>query len=282
MQHSRSHAIDPLAFASASGGEVVALVSGKGGVGKSNLALNLGLLAARQQRRVILLDADLGLANTDILLNVTAIDGVADALTQRRPLEELLIAHSSGLRILCGYSASEPLGQLPSASDACCAQLVRRLRGLCELLLIDCGAGLGAPVVEFATTAERLLLVITPEPTALADGYALLKHLTRTEFAGEMCVAVNMAQSAREADGVADRLRRAARDFLGRDVTYLGAIPFDPHLVRAVRARAPVTLRYPRCAASNGIQRLYDHIVPQLPASGRSAGLWNRVAGLFL
>ncbi len=259
------------------GAQVVAVVGGKGGVGKTNVALNVGLHLAQRGRRVILLDADCGLANADILLNVTPRAGLDDLLDPTRTVEEVLTPAACGLALVCRPS--------PSARPLRTAEwrrILARLRPHGEILLVDCGGGNGAEVLTLARAADLVLATTTPEPTALADTYATLKVLCQGGYEGRVGCVVNMAADAAEAAAVARRLAGAAARFLGLTVTYLGGIRLDRHVPRAVRARVPVVLRYPRCRASACLRAISAQLAPAADGPPQAAGLWTRMAGLFL
>jgi len=264
------------------GGEVLAIVSGKGGVGKTNLAVNLGIQLSRYGSRVVLLDADFGLANADILLNLSPLGDVSDLLDGRRSLDDLLVDGPEGLRVVCGVSGFTRNGNPCEFDPSACLRALRRLDGACDVLLIDCPAGVAPPVAAYALSADRLIVVTTPEPTALADAYATLKMLHRGGFCGRAGVIVNMVRSRDEARSAWSRLQRAAERFLGLSLQDLGAVPLDRHVVKAVRERVPVVVRYPHCSASSCISDICRKIAPPGVAGGRPAGLWTRVASVFL
>lgn len=264
------------------GGNIVSIVSGKGGVGKTNLALNFGIVLARQGGQPVLLDADFGLANADILLDITPVAGFAELLDERRSVEDLLAVAPGGLRVLCGVSGFGDAARLRPFTDHDCLRGLQRLQEACDTLLVDCGAGVNATIVSVALASDLLVMVTTPEPTSLADSYGTLKLLAHHGFCGRAGVVVNMARSPREADGVADRLRHVAHEFLGLTVEPLGVVPFDRQVLEAVRARTPVVVRAPRCPASVAIAGICRRIAPARLRSGRSGGLWSRVASLFV
>ncbi len=271
---------DPQPGRKPTGAQVVTIASGKGGVGKTVLAVNLGVQLARRQQRVILLDADFGLANADILLNLAPRADYAALLDPTRRVTDLLVSGPAGLRLAGGLPGSGSNGRAPSPAD--CERLVERLSGLCDVLLVDCSAGLDATVAALALASDLLIIATTPEPTALADGYATLKLLCQRGYAGRAAVIVNMARSRREAEAVARRLERVADQFLGLSVENLGFVPLDRHVPRAVRLRVPVSVRYPRCAACTCMERIAARFAPAAGRPGAGLSLWARAASLFL
>lgn len=263
-------------------GEILTVTSGKGGVGKTNLALNLGIQLSRQGRRVILVDADFGFANADILMNITPLGDVTDLLDESRSVDSLLVDGPDGLRVLCGVSGLSRDGAPGDLDPRRFAGGLRRLLPACDTLIIDCGAGVN-PLIESAIEAGDLtILVTTPEPTALADAYATLKVLHRRGVLGRVGTVVNMVRSEREAEDAMSRLQGVAKHFLGLDVEALGMIPHDPHVISAVQDRVPVTVRYPRCVASAYIDVISKHFLPRVAQPVRASGLLSRVASLFV
>lgn len=264
------------------GGDVLVIASGKGGVGKTNLALNLGIILARRGQRAVLLDADFGLANADILLNVSPLADFDDLRDPTRDVEELLVRGPGGLRLICAASSLAHDRRRVGWDPEMCRLALQRLRGCCDTLLVDCGAGLNPSISAMTRTGGKLILVTTPEPTALADGYAVLKMLAADGFDGAVGVVVNMARHGGEGQQVGARLARVADSFLGLSVAYLGWIPVDRHVPQAVRARVPVVERYRRCPASLCFHRICDRIAPEGVPAVAGNGIWSRVAGLFL
>ncbi|MBU0639912.1 MAG: P-loop NTPase [Planctomycetes bacterium] len=258
------------------------VVSGKGGVGKTNLALNLGIQLARRGLAVILVDADLGLANADILLNLAPLADLSDLLDETRVVEQLLVSGPAGLRVLCGVTGATHPGGADIRDHRRCAAALARLRPLCDVIIVDCAAGVTPAVSSFALAADRLLLTTTPEPTALADVYATLKVLFNQGFTGEVGAVVNMVSTRGEASAAIRRLQRVAAQFLGLTVLDFGYVPRDRHVLAAVRARVPVVVSFPRCSASACIEKVSRHLLPARPQGVRPNGLWARVANLFL
>jgi flagellar biosynthesis protein FlhG len=233
---------------------VVAVSGGKGGVGKSSISLNLGLAVAAAGRRVLLVDADLGLASLDVLLGLEAPASLADVALDELPASRAVVRVAGGLDLLPGASGVAEMTSLkPIQLDRLQAELTRLERNY-DLVLLDTAAGAGEDVRCFLRAADRVVVVTNPEPTAITDAYALCKLLAR-EGQRELGVLVNMARSEREGRLVAERLSAVARKFAGVEVAGLGAVPFDWQVAAAVRERRPVLLGRPRSAASVALRR---------------------------
>ncbi len=262
-------------------GKVLVIAGGKGGVGKTNLALNLGIELSRHGLHTILLDADFGHANADILLGIAPQTDLVGLLDPTRALEDLLIQGPEGLRVICGVSGLRHARSICEADPLLYVGTLLRLKRACDVVVVDCSADVTGAAASFALACDRLILVTTPEPTAVADSYATLKLLFQRGFCAQAGVVVNMARQEADALDAARRLQRVAQQFLGLALENLGWVPFDQHVAAAVREQQAFAARYPRCAASAGIARVARRL--RLVGGERrgSAGVWGRVASLF-
>ena len=253
-------------------GHTVALVSGKGGVGKTHLAVNTALAAAGLGARVLLVDGDLGLANVDVLLGLPAGPGSRELLEGRARLEEVLHPGPRGVRILPAASARAELAALSREQVARLGGLLRRAAAGFDLVLLDLGSGIGPVVLELAAACARALVVATPEPTSLADAYAVVKLLGgRVEGRGPALeLVVNAAGSELEALETHDHLDRLARRFLGRGLAYRGHVPRDPRVPRAVALQQAVVEASPTAPAARAIVRLAADLLQAVKGPGCS------------
>ncbi|MFM7135049.1 MAG: MinD/ParA family protein [Planctomycetota bacterium] len=262
----------------------IAISSGKGGVGKTNLAVSLAVAFAERGARTALLDADLGLANADVLCGITPRATLEDVVTGERRLDEVMVHAPGGFRLVPGASGVSRLADLGSAQRRLVLeQLLSLERGL-EFLLIDTGAGIGANSMTFAAAAHSVLVVCTPEPTSIADAYGAIKTLVARGAAEQLQLVVNMASSAEEARAVHARIDRVARTFLGARIALAAAIPIDPSVPAAVRRREPVLLFAPQSPAAMAIRRLAARLAGE-SASPRleeaRSGFLARLSGLL-
>lgn len=263
---------------------ILTVASGKGGVGKTNISANLGLLLARRGWKVCLFDADLGLPNLDLVLGLSPKHTVGEALACQIPLSDTLMEGPWGLGILAG-GRDVNLAHLPSRQVE---ELARELAGLArgyDLFIVDCGAGLVPAVRTFASAADWLLLVTTPDPSSLTDAYGLLKYLCQQEFEADVGLVVNMTRSFQEGREVAQRLSAAAEHFLAKEVLLWGQVPYDEELVRSGRKREPVVQGSPRSVSAQSIGRLADTVEermgkPRAESPVGLRGLWKKFLGL--
>jgi flagellar biosynthesis protein FlhG len=262
-------------------GNVIAFVSGKGGVGKTNLAVNITLQLGRAGAQPVLVDADFGLANADLLLPLPHRRSVIDLLDPNVPFAEIAAEGPCGARFVFGCCDAADGPERPRFGPMRCTRVLNRLRAESDAVLVDCGAGLGDEVTSFAMLADTVVVVTTPEPPALADAYATVKTLHVRGYRGRAGVAVNMADTPKAALSAMRRLQRTAQQFLGRELADFGAVPFDRHVSQAVAARRPVLLAHPHCAAAGAIVGVAGRLWERR-GDLRSASLWQQVAALFL
>ncbi len=263
-------------------GEMIVVASGKGGVGKTNLALNIGLELARGGLRTVLVDADFGQANADILLDLTPTHDAADVLDQARDPADLLADGPCGLRVLCGISGLRHRREVCELDPARFVRSLVRLRDCCDVLLVDCGVGAGGAAGSFALLADYLMLVTTPEPTAVADTYAALKLLYQRGFCRRSGVVANMVHRVADGLDAVRRLQRVAYRFLGLYLDNLGTVPFDKRVIEAVHRRKPFTLTRPNCDAARTTAALAWRLVAHRWPRRTSSRSWVGVASLFL
>lgn len=263
--------------------KILTVASGKGGVGKTNLSANLGLTLASRGLRVCLFDADLGLPNLDLVLGVSPPHTVAEALAGEIGLSQALMVGPRGLGVLAG-GRDIKLAELSAEKVEFLAQELMELVLDYDLFIVDCGAGLGPAVRSFAATADWLLLVTTPDPAAITDGYGLLKFLSQERITAEVSMVVNMVHSLAESKDVIQRLTLAAERFLELEIQAWGQIPYDEELVRKARQQKPVALAAPRSISARSIGKIAEQIEekmgkPSPRPQGSLRGLWNKFLG---
>jgi flagellar biosynthesis protein FlhG len=259
------------------------ITSGKGGVGTSNLTLNLAVALGMMGRRVVLIDADAGLANLDLLCGLALDRDLGDALCDDRPLAETIVDGPESIRFLSGvHAARADDGAVDSARDRLAAELPDIARQTeAEFILIDGGSGLAPSGSILADAVDSVVVVASPEPTALADAQAVVARLRRRPGGGPPIRSViGQARSSAEAIEALDRLASACRSFLGAAVRPVGPgfVRFDPKVATAVRRRRPFLLDAPGCEASRCVKRLARALAAEADAA---SGLAPRRPGLL-
>ena len=192
----------------------ITVTSGKGGVGKTSFVANLAIALSQAGRSVIILDADLGLANIDVVFGIRPKHNLMDVVHGTMTLEEILIPGPSGIRIIAGGSGMSELARLNEGLSHKLFHQLQFLEGMVDYLLIDTGAGIGENVVSFCLAADQIIVVTNPEPTALADGYGIIKVISQSRPDAHVSILVNRAESEEEALFVRDRLISVAQEFL--------------------------------------------------------------------
>lgn len=256
--------------------------SGKGGVGTSNLVLNLAIALGEMDQRVVVVDADFGLANLDLLCGLTPRYDLGDVLAGRCRLFDSLVLGPGEIQIVPGAHAirtpAEQLGDAP----AWLAGELSELEAESDYVLVDAGSGLGPGVIMLAAAVDEAVIVSTPEPTSIADAHAAIGRLGRLANPPRIRLLINQAASTAEATEMLDRLVASSRHFQGAVVSPLGtgSIRADPHVPLAVRARKPFLVACPGSVASRGVRRLARSLVRerQPPTRDRDAGFFRVLA----
>ena len=235
---------------------VITVTSGKGGAGKSTVALNLAITFCDMGKRVILLDADANLGGLDVMLKLSPRYRLADVLRDDVDLEDALMSPRPGLRVLAGNSGEIDYPLLtPGVQERLIDEIIG-LRERYDVLMIDTAAGLTPEIIQFAEPADETLIVTTTEPTAILDAYAMMKVLWASRADAAVNLVVNAVRQPADADETVNRLRLAVDRFLGRSFGYPGFVPFDPCVHKAIVQQEPVITRFPRSAASLSIKAI--------------------------
>jgi flagellar biosynthesis protein FlhG len=236
-------------------GKILAIASGKGGVGKTWFAITLAHAFARAGRRPLLLDGDLGLANVDVQLGINPLHDLGGVLAGRVTLEAATIAHpGSGFDVLPGRSGSGALAALDGAALDAVLALLHHAANRWDPVVVDLGAGLEAPQRRLAAAADTLLVVATEEPTSLTDAYAVLKLHARDAPGADARIIVNQASDAASGARTHATLARACETFLRRTIPLAGIVRRDPRVPEAIRRQSPLLTRHPNTAAAQDVE----------------------------
>ncbi len=236
--------------------QVIAVASGKGGVGKTNLSVNLAVASCKRGRQVMLLDADLGLANADVVLGLQPRFNLSHLLDGSRALEDIVVEGPAGLRIVPGSSGIASMANLTPAQQAGLIRAFSELRLPLDVLVIDTSAGVSHSVTNFIRAAQDVLVVVCDEPASITDAYALIKVLTRERSVPNLHVVANMVQDEAQGERLYRKLAQVCERFLDVTVRYLGAVPDDKMLRRAVQRQTAVVVAYPDSRAARAFDQL--------------------------
>jgi flagellar biosynthesis protein FlhG len=250
---------------------VLAVTGGKGGVGKTNISVNLGVALAEMQHRVMLLDADLGLANIDVVLGLHPEYDLSHVLRGERDLDEILVTGPEGIQVVPGASGVREMASLSPAEHAGIIHAFSDLGGSLDTLLIDTAAGISDSVVSFSRAAQEVVVVVCDEPASITDAYALVKLLNRDFGISRFRVLANMVNSAQEARDLYGKLSRVTDRYLDVMLSFLGGIPFDDTLKKAVRGQRAVVQAFPRSRAAQAFRSLARK-VESLPVPAGASG----------
>lgn len=234
---------------------IITISSGKGGVGKTNFTVNMGIALAKLGKRVTIIDADLGLANVDVLFGIVPKYNLSHVIKGEVPVQEVIIKGLYDINIISGGSGIMDLIDLDKEQLEKLIQSLTYFNEVSDYILIDTGAGLSKSVLSFIDAASDVIVVITPDPTSITDAYALVKNIV-TEESKKIKLIINRVESNEEGDEVFGKMQQAVTKFLNRDLENLGYIFEDNNLKRAVRKQIPLMEAYPRAIASKGIENI--------------------------
>jgi flagellar biosynthesis protein FlhG len=260
---------------------VIAVASGKGGVGKTNISANLAVCFAAAGKRTVLLDADFSLGNLDVVMGIESRYNVSHLIGGDRTVSDIISIGPGGVEVVCGASGIESLAELNDFHRQRLLGELERLADEADVVLVDCAAGIGRCVTGFCMAADHVLVVTTPEPTAMTDAYATIKVLVMRQFAGRISLVVNMAGSASEGKRVYRQMARVARQFLGAHIYEAGVLLRDERLCTAVRRQTPVVLAYPKATVTASLAAMASRLAKERVFEERESGFFRKVVSWF-
>ncbi|WP_100642109.1 MinD/ParA family protein [Alteromonas facilis] len=243
--------------------KVIAVTGGKGGVGKTNITLNTAVAMAKQGQRVLVLDADLGLANVDVMLGLRVDKNLSHVLSGECTLDEVLVTGPHGIKIAPATSGSQSMTELTPTQHAGLIRAFSELKTPIDVLIVDTAAGISDMVLSFSRAAQDILVVVCDEPTSLTDAYALIKILNREHGVFKFKVVANMVRNEREGRELFNKLSKVTGRFLDVALELVATVPFDENIRKAVRKQTPIVDAFPASPAALAISDL-----------ARAAGQW--------
>lgn len=240
------------------GTQVIAVTGGKGGVGKSNVAVNLSMALAKMHKRVLLLDADLGLANVDVLLGLEPKRTLSNVLSGECSIADVMLEGPGGIHIIPSSSGTQQLADLSGLQQASMIAAFSELEDLVDVLVVDTAAGISSQVVNFVCASQEVIVVVRDEPTSLTDAYAQIKLLNQRYGKSRFRVLSNMTEDIKGGQRLFDKLLLATDRYLSVNLHYAGHVPYDENLVHAVRRQKPLLETAPRSKASQAFRHLAD------------------------
>jgi flagellar biosynthesis protein FlhG len=240
--------------------KIITVTSGKGGVGKSNFVVNLGITLQKLGKKVMIFDADIGMGNDDVLMGVFPKNTVFDIIFNDKEVEDVIVEGPYGIKLLPGGSG---LNKIDELSEAQRSLFLKKLQGIGELdyILMDTGAGINRSVLAFIACCEELVIITTPEPTSLTDAYSLLKATNHFKIKDSAKLVVNKSLSYEEGQQTYNKFNNAVNKFLNMKLQYLGTILEDRKLVQSVREQKPFVISYPNSDASKCVENIAKQII---------------------
>lgn len=239
--------------------KLISVSSGKGGVGKTNFTLNLGISLAKLGKRVTVIDADLGLANVDVLLGIVPKYNLWHVIRGEKSIDEISLEGPEGIRVISGGSGITELVDLSDEDLSSLIESFLYLNQQSDYILIDTGAGISKSVLSFVDASQDVIVIVTPDPTSITDAYALIKNISTGETSVK--VVINRVDSSREGDDIFNKINIATKKFLSRDLENIGYIYEDTNVRRAVKKQNPFVIAYPNSIAAKGVDLIAYNLV---------------------
>jgi flagellar biosynthesis protein FlhG len=236
--------------------KVIAVTGGKGGVGKTNVTLNTAISLAQQGKRVMVLDADLGLANVDVLLGLRVQKNLSHVLSGECTLDEVLVEGPYGIKIAPATSGSQSMTELTPTEHAGLIRAFSELQSQIDVLIVDTAAGISDMVLSFSKASQDIMMVVCDEPTSLTDAYALIKILNKEHGVFRFKIVANMVRNMREGDELFSKLTKVTNRFLDVALELVAVIPFDENVRKSVRKQKAIVEAFPTSPAAMAIRKL--------------------------
>ena len=260
---------------------VFAVTSGKGGVGKTNIVGNLAITCQRMRKRVLIFDADLGLANIDIIYGINPKYTIEEVIKGEKELSQIIARGPEGVAIIPASSGVQELSHLTEGHKINLLNEFDLLSNMYDILLIDTGAGISSNVIYFNLAAQERIIVVTPEATSITDAYALIKVMFMKHKTKKFIILMNMVRNEREAVSVYKHLSGVVEKFMGSiSLDYAGYIPYDKHLNESVNRREPVTCCYPESSSSQSFKKLAGYLLEKTDGRHQDGSIqffWKRL-----
>lgn len=261
---------------------VIAVTSGKGGVGKTNTSVNLAIALAAQGQRVILMDADLGLANVEVLMGLSSLHNLEHVIEGEKTISEILVKGPGGITVVPGSSGLAKIADLTHVGRQNLLGGLRELQEQSDFIVLDTMAGIGRNAVAFSLAADEVLLITSPEHPAIVDAYAMLKTLYANRPETVVRLVVNMVANPALAQAVYTKLSGVSQRYLGKNLSYLGHLARDPHVSQAVMQSKPFMIAYPHAPVSQCMNQIASRLLQQYtPAEDHKDSFFRRVAQTF-
>ncbi len=250
---------------------VISIASGKGGVGKTNVSVNLAMAMNGMGKKVMLMDADLGLANIDVMLGIHPVHNLSHVISGERSLEEVIVEGPAGLQIIPASSGVRNMAELTPEEHIGLVRAFSELSNDIDVLLVDAAAGISDSVISFSRAAQEVIIVVCDEPASITDAYALMKVLNREHGINRFHILVNMVTSVQQGRELFGKMLKVTDKFLDVTLDFMGTVPFDEYLRKAVQRQRAVFDAYPRSRAALAFKKLAQ-AADKWPMAGQAGG----------
>ncbi len=253
--------------------KVITVTSGKGGVGKTNITVNLAIALTKMGHRVVVIDADLGLANIDVLLGIMPKYSLVDVIKNGKNVMDVLCTGPNKVKFVSGGSGVEELTRLSTGELENFVKNIALLDKIADVILIDTGAGISENVIRFVMAADDVVVVTTPEPTAITDAYAVIKSIGIRNKNKPVKLIINRTENAIEAQTAMQKLNSVSKKFLEVKLQFLGYITNDALVAKSVKQQKPFVLCFPECTASKNLNEIAKKIMGQSQGVNKNVGI---------
>lgn len=261
--------------------KIITVTSGKGGVGKSNFVVNLGILLQNRGKKVLIFDADIGMGNDDVLMGLYPKYNIFDIIFSEKFIEDIIVEGPNGISLIPGGSGLNRVQELTQEQRKLFLEKLENLDEF-DYILMDTGAGVSKSILSFISASEDLIILTTPEPTAITDAYSLIKATDHFKLKNEAKIIVNKVFTRKEGEDTYNKFEATVNKFLNIKVKYLGCILDDKKLVQSVRQQKPFVLLYPNCDAAKDIENIAIKIIgEEVESIDGAKGLFKRLFNIF-
>lgn len=260
---------------------VIAITSGKGGVGKSNFVLNVGICLAMMEHRVHILDADLGLANIDVLLGLRTSRTLEDVVQDRADIQDIIVKTDYKVHLIPGCSGTQDMADLKKEQVEALVKKIVRVSSGADFLLVDTASGISTGVISFLLASPEVIVGVVPEPTSITDAYAMIKVLRKNEYQGRISLFSSMVKNSSSGHALYKKIASASQRFLDTHVEYLGSVYHDEKLSKAVSDQVPAVVRYPTSDISRCYRVIALTLLGQPPVDVDEEKFWSRLIAMI-
>ncbi|MBC8062247.1 MAG: MinD/ParA family protein [Clostridiaceae bacterium] len=262
--------------------KILTVTSGKGGVGKSNFVVNLSISLSKFGKKVLIFDADIGMANDDVLMGFLPKYNIHDVLFKNKEIEDVMITGPYGVKLIAGGSGLTRVEELTEEQRENFLIKLASLQDF-DYIIMDTGAGINRSVLGFIACCEELIIITTPEPTSLTDSYSLLKAVNHFKIKSKAKVIINRTLDSKEGIMTYNKFNNAVTNFLKMDIEFLGSISEDRKVVQAVREQQPFIISYPKCEAADDINKIAKKLIGEtmIVTDMNVQGLFKKLFSIF-